>query len=404
MLLELLTNLVELLVSDREVLLESGDLLRRARTSHHVFALGIDQELTIEEVFARRRVAREAHARGRVVALVAEHHGLHIDRGAPVRRNVVELAVDLGAVIFPAAEHGLDGAGELVERVGGEVDALVLLDGGLELGDELFQGRSRQFRVDLYADCLLLGREKDLKWVVILFALGLHFQHDVAVHGDEAAVRIEGEALVVRGCGKTRGGLVIEAEVQDRVHHARHRRTRAGTDRNQQRVRRVAELLAKQLFHLGDGSRDFDVEILRQLAAGDIEFGADLGGDGEPRRHRHADVRHLGEVGTLAAEQVLHVLVSLGLAAAEEINALYALSGCLGLGLGLAGLLCLGGLRFGRFHGFASSLLLGWHRGVGFYQGATGIESPLETVECGGMVLPRFRADARRGSPPARAP
>ncbi len=391
-LFELLADFVELLVGHREVLLEVDDLLRRTDAGDHVFALGVDQELTIEEVLARRRIAREAHAGGRVLALVAEYHGLHVDRSAPIRGNVVELAVDLGAVVFPAAKHGLDGAVELVEGVGREVHALVLFDGGLELAHKLLERRGRQLRVDLHADGLLLGGEDDLERVVILLALGLHFEHDVAVHGDEAAIGIVGEALVARGLGQTRGGLVIEAEVQDRVHHARHRGARARADRDEKRVRSIAELLAKQLLHLGDGKLDVGIEILREFAAGLVELGAHLGGDGEAGRHRHADVGHLGEVGTLAAEQVLHVFVTLGLAAAEEIHALHALSGCWCFGFGLG---CLGGSRFGRFHGFASSLLLGWHR-WGFYQGATGIESPVDVARHANAVDWKIRSGGRR--------
>ena len=37
-----------------------------------------------------------------------------------------------------------------------------------------------------------------------------------------------------------------------------------------------------------------------------VEPGADLGGDGEARRDRQAEIAHLGEVGALAAEQRLH--------------------------------------------------------------------------------------------------
>ena len=42
----------------------------------------------------------------------------------------------------------------------------------------------------------------------------------------------------------------------------------------------------------------------------------------EAGRHGQADVGHLGEVGALAAEQVLHLGVAVRLAAAEEIDVL----------------------------------------------------------------------------------
>ena len=49
---------------------------------------------------------------------------------------------------------------------------------------------------------------------------------------------------------------------------------------------------------------------------------ADLGRDREAGRHRDAEARHLGEVRALAAEQLLHVAAAVGLAGAEEVDAL----------------------------------------------------------------------------------
>ena len=62
---------------------QPGDLLRGANPGDHVFALGVDEELAVEQVFTRAGVAREGHAGGAAVAEVAEHHGLHVDRRAP---------------------------------------------------------------------------------------------------------------------------------------------------------------------------------------------------------------------------------------------------------------------------------------------------------------------------------
>jgi hypothetical protein len=51
-------------------------------------------------------------------------------------------------------------------------------------------------------------------------------------------------------------------------------------------------------------------------------MGADLGGDGEARRHRQSQIAHLGQVRALAAEQILHGGLVLGLTVAERINPL----------------------------------------------------------------------------------
>src|SRR5262249_18874068 len=47
---------------------------------------------------------------------------------------------------------------------------------------------------------------------------------------------------------------------------------------------------------------------------------ADLGRDREPRWHREAEARHLGEVRALAAEQILHLGAAVGRAAAERVD------------------------------------------------------------------------------------
>jgi hypothetical protein len=45
-----------------------------------------------------------------------------------------------------------------------------------------------------------------------------------------------------------------------------------------------------------------------------------------PQVSGQGDERHVGEVGALAAEQVLHVRVAFGLAVTEEVDTLYALA------------------------------------------------------------------------------
>ena len=130
---------------------------------------------------------------------------------------------------------------------------------------------------------------------------------------------IVGETLVGPG-GHHVDGLVVEAEVEDRVHHAGHRGAGAGADRNQKRVLVVAEHVADQLAHLGNGFLDLALQVVRVLAVVRIEIGAHLGGDGEAGRHRKAEVGHFVQVGALAAEQVAHLRVAVGLSAAEGIN------------------------------------------------------------------------------------
>ena len=91
-----------------------GDLLRRADAGDHVLALGVDQELAVEPLLAGRGIAREGDAGRRGLAHVAEHHGLHVDRGAPAFRDVVQAAIGDGALVHPRAEHRADRAPQLL--------------------------------------------------------------------------------------------------------------------------------------------------------------------------------------------------------------------------------------------------------------------------------------------------
>ena len=87
--LEQLRDAHELGVRRRQLLRELGDRLGRADAGDDVLALRVGQELAVELGGAGRRVARERDAGRAVVAEVAEHHRLHVDRGAHRRRDVV---------------------------------------------------------------------------------------------------------------------------------------------------------------------------------------------------------------------------------------------------------------------------------------------------------------------------
>ena len=54
-----------------------------------------------------------------------------------------------------------------------------------------------------------------------------------------------------------------------------------------------------------------------------VVIAAGFSRDGEPRRHRKRNQRHIRQIGALAAEQVLQMRAALGLSVAEEVNALH---------------------------------------------------------------------------------
>ena len=131
-------------------------------------------------------------------------------------------------------------------------------------------------------------------------------ENDAAIHRDESAIRVVGEAFVVGDSGETLDALVVEAEVEDGVHHSGHRELGPRTHAHEQRILRVAEFALHRLLELGHLRLDLGVETLRPPA---VHVGATrVGGDREAGRNRKLeDTRHLGEIGALATEQIFHL-------------------------------------------------------------------------------------------------
>ena len=143
------------------------DGLGVADAGHDVLSLGVHEVVAVELALAGGGVAREGHARGARLALVAKGHGLDVHRGAQVVGDVVLPAVEAGTVAVPGAKDGRHGkrelhAGILRERrdalvtheLGVLLGAHVLGEDLLERGREPLQGCGVKLGVGVYA---LLG-------------------------------------------------------------------------------------------------------------------------------------------------------------------------------------------------------------------------------------------------------
>ena len=177
---------------------------------------------------------------------------------------------------------------------------------GLELLSQLLEVVSGQLGVERDAAGFLHLVDE------LLEVLLADFHDDVGVHLDEAAIGVVCEAGIVGLVCEGHDDLVIEAEVEDGVHHARHGGTRAGTDGDEQRVVQVAELLAGHFFQLLDVLHDLGLDVGVDLMVVLVVLRAGLGGDGEALRDRHAKAGHFCQVCALAAEQLTHLAVALG--------------------------------------------------------------------------------------------
>ena len=123
----------------------------------------------------------------------------------------------------------------------------------LVLGDDFLQRLGVELVVELHLALLLLAVED-----VFELLLG-NVENHVAEHLDEAAIGVIGKARIVAELGQRFDGLVVEAEVENRVHHAGHGELCAGADADQQRIVAAAELLALQLLELVEGFVHLDV-------------------------------------------------------------------------------------------------------------------------------------------------
>ncbi len=98
---------------------------------------------------------------------------------------------------------------------------------------------------------------------------------------------------------------------------------RAGADGDQKRAAGtidIAEPLARYVLDMSHACLHFGTEFIGEALAGLVVVGADLGGDGEARRHQQPERRHLGQVRALAAQEIAHPGVAVGAAAAEAVN------------------------------------------------------------------------------------
>ena len=232
--------------------LELADRERGADAGDDVFALRVHQVLAEEYLLAGGGIAREADAGAGVFAEVAEDHGLDVDGGAQPVVDVVDAAIGLGAVVVPAPEDGVARLHELLERVLRKVLAGLFADELLVLGDDVLQRFGLEFviELDLFAQ---LDRVED----VLELLLG-NVEHDVAEHLDQAAIGVICETGIAAALGQRFDSLVVEAEVEDGVHHAGHGELRAGADGDQQRIFTGAELLSLELFEPRERFVHFD--------------------------------------------------------------------------------------------------------------------------------------------------
>ena len=302
----------ELVVEGAVLLFQRGDRHWRADAGDDVLALGVRHVLAPDGALAGYRIAREGDAGAGIAAHVTEDHRLDVDGGAEVVRDVLDLAVVDSALVVPGIEHRADRQLQLLHRVVREIGAPFLPHERAELRDDLQQRIRGQISVVIDARLLFRFLEDRIELAPV------DGEDDVAVHHDEATERVVAEAGVACRRDQPLQRRVVQAQVQDRVHHAGHGELRAGADGDEQRPFWIAQALARLLLHLPQRRLHLIQQPFRHRRAALDVVVAGLGGDGEAGGNGKAQVSHLRQVGAFAAQQILLVLIAFW----EEIHVL----------------------------------------------------------------------------------
>ena len=208
---------------------EIGERHRVPDAGHHVLTLGVREVVAVGTGLAGRRIPGEADPGPRRGPAIAEHHRLHVHRGADVIGNAFLAPVERGARGVPGVEDSAHGQVELLARVLREVPARVL---------------THQLLVRRHQVAQVIDIEPG---VVLAGPVGLHpaqlrgehapvdAEHGAAEHLDQPPVGVEREPFAAV-LPQTDHRLVVQAHVEDGLHHPGHRDRGAGADRDEQRV------------------------------------------------------------------------------------------------------------------------------------------------------------------------
>ena len=126
-----------------------------------------------------------------------------------------------GARVVPGAEHGGDRAPKLHVQILREGLAKLLLDQRLEAADHLRPMLGLELAVHFEAIETFVVFERLFEQIVV------DAEHHVGIHLDEAAIGVVGKSAVGGPARQPLDRLVVEAEIEHRVHHAGHRGARA---------------------------------------------------------------------------------------------------------------------------------------------------------------------------------
>ncbi len=216
MFLQALADGLELFVGFGHFISHLFDFFGLTDASDDVFALGVGQIVAFQFRLTRGNVAGGGDAGARILSHIAEDHGLHVDGSAQLVGDAGRVAVVDGSFAVPGAKDRVRGQPELLVRLLREFPAGFVFDDLLETADDVLPILRRQLGVDLDAFLVAFFGDDLFKGLIG------HAHDHPAVHLHQSSVRVVDKAGVVGQLDHALGGFFIQANVQDRVHHARH--------------------------------------------------------------------------------------------------------------------------------------------------------------------------------------
>ena len=136
--------------------------------------------------------------------------------------------------------------------------------------------------------------------------VAVYTKHNSSVHRNETPITVVCKAFIVCGFGKPNDTYVVEAKVENRVHHSWHRKLGSRSHRDQQWSMRIA----KFRLHLFLQKRNLLQQLgIKCLWPATLHVSpARIGGHSKPMWHWQLEhARHFCQIGALAAEQIFHL-------------------------------------------------------------------------------------------------
>ena len=155
-------------------------------------------------------VAGKGNPGAGIVTVIAEYHRLHTNRGAEAVGNVAHFTVNDGAWGMPGHEYRFHRALQLFEGILREVNE------GFVNGDDCLPVLGGHFGVVFFVVLCLVLADFAFKF------LAVNMHDHIGKHLDKTPVRVVGETGISGFFGKAFGDLIVEAQIEDGVHHSRH--------------------------------------------------------------------------------------------------------------------------------------------------------------------------------------